>query len=118
MVSKNSIGIITYGCSANHSESEILAGLLEQEGYHTIQIAGKNTEPEIIIINTCIVKKPTETKILYKIRQLAGQGKKLIVAGCMPEIRQKEILAVAPKACLVSTHQIRNIVKAVESVEN
>jgi MiaB-like tRNA modifying enzyme len=105
--------IETYGCSANKSESELIAGILEKEG---MKIVDSADSADVVIINTCIVKRPTETKIFYRIKQLSQTGKRLIVAGCMPEVRQREILAVAPAASIVSTHQIRKIKEAVISM--
>lgn len=113
MCSNSKIYILTYGCSANQSESEIMQGILEKEGFEFVE---NEAGAGIIIINTCIVKRPTETKILYKIKQLDKAGKKLIIAGCMPEVRYKELLKAAPNANFVSTHQIKNIAVAVSSL--
>ena len=107
------IYIETYGCSANRSESEIIAGILEKQG---MEIVDSSDSADIAIINTCVVKQPTETKIFYRIRKLNEEGKKIIVAGCMPEVRQKEIMRLFPDACLVSTHQIKNIPEAIQAL--
>jgi len=107
------IFIETYGCSANVSESEIMAGILEKQGN---QITDSIESSDIVIINTCIVKRPTEIRMIYRIRQLAASGKKLIVAGCMPEASMKDILKIAPDACIVSTHQLDHMADAVRAI--
>ena len=56
----NYIYIETYGCSANQNNSEIIKGLLKQSGY---EITNNEKIADILIINTCIVKGKTETKI-------------------------------------------------------
>ncbi|MBN2518691.1 MAG: tRNA (N(6)-L-threonylcarbamoyladenosine(37)-C(2))-methylthiotransferase [Candidatus Altiarchaeota archaeon] len=76
------IGILTYGCAVNQSDSEVMAGLLKEAGF---TIAWGSEEPELILVNTCIVKGPTENKIIRKLQDLEKAGKKVIVAGCMPE---------------------------------
>jgi len=107
------IFIETYGCSANMSESEMMAGILEKQGN---EITDSIESSDIVIINTCIVKRPTEIRMIYRIKQLATSRKKLIVAGCMPEARMKDILKIAPDACMVSTHQISKIAEAVKAL--
>ncbi len=39
---------------------------------------------EILILNTCSVKTPTERKIIKKLKELEISGKKVIVSGCLP----------------------------------
>lgn len=70
--------IETYGCSMNKADSEAIAGLLAENGFEICD------DGAVLIINTCTVKKPTETKILRRLRGLDGSGKKVIVTGCLP----------------------------------
>ncbi len=104
--------IETYGCSANQSASEKLAGLLSRSGCLLTDVANS----DIIIINTCIVKKATEQKILYRINSLKKDypDKKIIVAGCMPEV--PEIIKNCKYDALVGTHNINKIATAVKNV--
>lgn len=75
----------TYGCSANQNNSEIMRGLLVQSGLDMVS----NPElADIIIINTCIVKGPTENTAKQRIRELEKLNKPIIIAGCMPEVRK------------------------------
>lgn len=74
------IGILSYGCSVNKSDSEAIATLLSDAGYAVVL---ESEEPDIIIVNSCIVKGPTENKILRKLEDLKAVGKKVIIAGCM-----------------------------------
>jgi threonylcarbamoyladenosine tRNA methylthiotransferase CDKAL1 len=79
------IYIETYGCSANQNNSEIIRGLIRQAGLDLVE----NPElADILILNTCIVKGPTENKMKGRIIELSKLGKPLIIAGCMPEIRK------------------------------
>ncbi|MBS3079733.1 hypothetical protein J4218_06440, partial [Candidatus Pacearchaeota archaeon] len=60
--------IETYGCAANINNSEIMKGLLKQSGY---EITNNPNIAEIIIINSCIVKGKTESKIKRRIQDLS-----------------------------------------------
>ncbi|MFH1500409.1 MAG: tRNA (N(6)-L-threonylcarbamoyladenosine(37)-C(2))-methylthiotransferase [archaeon] len=79
------IYIETYGCSANQNNTEILLGQLKSAG---LEITSNEKIADLLIINTCIVKGPTENKIKRRISDLQKLGKPLIVAGCMPSVRK------------------------------
>ncbi|MBN2043274.1 MAG: tRNA (N(6)-L-threonylcarbamoyladenosine(37)-C(2))-methylthiotransferase [Candidatus Aenigmarchaeota archaeon] len=102
------IYIETYGCSANQADSEMMAGLLEESGHRITN----EKDSDIIILNTCFVKTPTEMKIIDRIKKL--KGKKLIIAGCMPETMGKKLKKIAPESSLVGTHNLKRITEAVE----
>jgi MiaB-like tRNA modifying enzyme len=105
------IYIETFGCSANQNNGEIMAGMLERVGHIIVQ---NEKNSDINILNSCIVKGPTLQKMLSRIKELSN--KKLIVAGCMPDVFSKQILKIAPKAALLGSHHINEIVKVVKSL--
>ncbi len=74
--------IKNFGCSANTADGEVLAGCLKQAGY---KITDSETEADLIIYNSCAVKGPTENRIINEIKH-APNGKKVVVAGCLPKI--------------------------------
>jgi MiaB-like tRNA modifying enzyme len=106
--------IETYGCASSQNDAEIMAGLLAAAGH---AIVNKIEESDAVIINTCIVKSPTENKIKFRIRQLQEKypKKKLVIAGCMPEAEYDIVKKIAPKANIISTNKIRDIAMAVEN---
>ena len=63
---KNTIDIITMGCSKNLVDSENLMSLFEANGYHCTHDS-ENPEGEIAVINTCgfIEDAKEESKIRY-----------------------------------------------------
>ncbi|MFZ3077163.1 MAG: tRNA (N(6)-L-threonylcarbamoyladenosine(37)-C(2))-methylthiotransferase [Candidatus Aenigmatarchaeota archaeon] len=79
------IFIETYGCSANLGRSEKFAGLIADSGFALVE---SEKEADAIILNTCVVKKQTEQKILDMIKSIRKNSpeKKIILAGCLPEI--------------------------------
>jgi len=110
------IYIETYGCSSNQADSEMMAGLLAGSGHVLVK---NMKQADVVVINTCFVKSPTENKIIDRIKQTARvfPGKGLVIAGCMPEVMKKRIYSVAPRACLVGTHKITKICDAVEAAK-
>jgi MiaB-like tRNA modifying enzyme len=84
--------IETYGCSRNQADSEAIAGALAEEH----EQVSTPDDADIVVVNTCIVKTPTENKILKALKKYSN--KKLIVAGCMPEAERDKIKEVAPNA--------------------
>ena len=77
--------ILTYGCQMNVYDSEVLAGYLENMGYaHT----EKEEEADVLIINTCAVRKKAEEKVFSKLGRLRSlkekkQGMIMVLWGCM-----------------------------------
>ncbi len=69
--------IITLGCTLNRAESEKMKNILIEKGL-------KYSEPEdadIIIINTCTVKTPSEYHAIKLVKTYSN--KKLILTGCL-----------------------------------
>ena len=99
----------TYGCSANQSDSEIMAGLLSRAGFSVVTDESAAKESDLLILNTCTVKAPTEQHALFRIAELSKFRKPLIVAGCLAQTQPDRIHSLAPKASIVGTHAITNI---------
>ncbi len=106
--------IETYGCAANHAQSEGMAGLLLREGF---ELCGSADESDAVVINTCVVKEPTEHKIIDRMKRLRKQfpKKALVIAGCMPEIMEERLAEAFPGASIVGTHSSGRIAEALRS---
>ena len=57
----NKLFIKTYGCQANKSDSEVMAGILKKDGF---KIVKTEKEANLIIVNSCSVKSVTQEKII------------------------------------------------------
>ncbi len=99
-----------YGCSANLNDAEIMRGILEEKKYI---ITEKEEEADIIIVNTCAVKGPTETKIIKSIKK--KEDKKIITTGCMAEAQTKLLLKTKKDISIVSPDNIDRIEEAVKN---
>jgi tRNA-2-methylthio-N6-dimethylallyladenosine synthase len=85
--------IETYGCQMNVADSEVVASVMQMDGY---RITGNIEEADAIFVNTCSVRENAEQKIYARLeyfRSLKKKRKHLIVGvlGCMAE-RVKEAL--------------------------
>ena len=113
MLNNKTVYIETYGCSANQNNSEILAGILSQHGF----IVTNNSEiAEIIIINTCVVKGKTESKIKRRIQDLKSSGsrKLTIITGCMPETDFKKLKKIDSRSIFLGTHRFKEIINLIK----
>ncbi|MDP2750473.1 MAG: tRNA (N(6)-L-threonylcarbamoyladenosine(37)-C(2))-methylthiotransferase [Nanoarchaeota archaeon] len=106
------IYIENYGCSANYNNGEIIAGLLKKAGHQLIK---EDKTAKIIILNTCTVKQPTENKIIKRIKQIP-KSKKLIIAGCMPEVQAEELKKLRKDLHLLGIGNIGKINELVEKI--
>jgi len=70
----------TYGCQSNIADSEQIVGILKKSGY---KIINSIKEADIVVINTCSIKLPTQNKIIDFIKKIP-KNKILIVGGCLP----------------------------------
>ena len=84
-----------YGCSANQNNGEIMKGLLERQGFI---ITSNPKIADISILNTCIVKGPTEQRMILRIKELAKKVPRLIVTGCMADVEAGKIKLMAKKS--------------------
>ena len=78
---------ITFGCQANEFDTEVLAGMLESAGYSA---AAALEEADLIVINTCAVRRKPEEKVaglLGRLKALKEKKKDLFIAvgGCMSQ---------------------------------
>ncbi|MEM5882132.1 MAG: 2-methylthioadenine synthetase, partial [Candidatus Aenigmatarchaeota archaeon] len=96
----------TYGCAANKNDSEIMIALLRENNF---EIVNNPMDSDINIINTCVVKQATASRMIQRIRFLSSLKKPLIVAGCMAKTEPKRIEKINPKASLVAPDSIDKI---------
>lgn len=93
---KQSINILTLGCSKNTVDSEHLAGMLPAEKYSIGHDA--NGAADVVIINTCgfigdAKEESVNTILEYAEARKQGAISQLIVMGCLTQRYQKELEA-------------------------
>lgn len=114
--------IETYGCQMNVADSEVVASIMEMDGY---QVTDRWEEADAVLINTCSIRDNAEQKVAQRLHFFNAMRKKkngLIVGvlGCMAERVKDELieefnvdLVVGPDAYL----DLPNMVGAVERGE-
>ncbi len=99
--SVGTVFIETYGCQMNVSDSELMLGRLEAEGYREVQ------DPEsadVILLNTCAVRDHAEQRVLGRLGELKGVMKPdavVGVTGCMAQRMGTALLERARHVSLV-----------------
>ncbi|MEM3550727.1 MAG: tRNA (N(6)-L-threonylcarbamoyladenosine(37)-C(2))-methylthiotransferase [Candidatus Bathyarchaeia archaeon] len=102
----------SFGCSTNLADGEVLSGCLAEAGY---ELANDASCADVIVYNTCAVKGPTENR-MFEILKRVPNGKKLIVAGCLPLINFERLCREVRFDGVVGPAAGEKIVFAVEKV--
>ncbi|MCH1611789.1 MAG: tRNA (N6-isopentenyl adenosine(37)-C2)-methylthiotransferase MiaB [Flavobacteriales bacterium] len=110
----------SYGCQMNFSDSEIVASILDKNGYSTTR---NLEESDLILLNTCSIREKAEFTVrnrLKSFKKLKKQNPKLIVGvlGCMAE-RMKESLLEEEKLVdlVVGPDAYRDLPSLLQEVE-
>lgn len=109
------IALVSHGCAKNLVDSELILGILAQNGY---EITLNEDETDIVIVNTCSFICDAERESIRSILELADKGKRIIVTGCLaqkhPEDLKKEIPEVA---AVVGTTDFTKIVEVLKEID-
>jgi len=106
--------IRTYGCTLNQADSDIMQNILTSNGIYK----SDQEKADVVIVNTCTVKTPTERKILEFLAHMEAAKKKMIVMGCMASANQDLIERFAPSASIVTASNMHMICSAVNETAN
>ena len=116
--------IRTYGCQMNEYDSEIMAGLLRNSGYH---LTDNSEEAKVIILNTCYVREKVKHKIYSKLgelRKLKEEKPDLILglSGCLVQKEPEEVLQRAPYLDFIlgtsNFYQLPEVLKEISGNDN
>ncbi len=100
----------SFGCTQNVGEGEnIRQILLSSRGREVDDIYSA----DVIIINSCAVKTPTEDKIIQQIYDCSMTDADIIVTGCLPKINPDRIKKACPDAILTPPNIGKSILKYV-----
>jgi tRNA-2-methylthio-N6-dimethylallyladenosine synthase len=86
--------IESYGCQMNFSDSEIVASILQKEGFDT---TSNVDEADVVFLNTCSIREKAEQTVRNRLTQINGIKKKkpemmVGVLGCMAERLKTKLL--------------------------
>ena len=92
---RRNLYIETYGCQMNVADSEVVAAVMEMDGYTLCQDAA---DADAVLLNTCSIRDNAEQKIIHRLDQLRGERRRrggrllLGVIGCMAERVQQTLI--------------------------
>lgn len=86
--------IETYGCQMNFSDSEIVASLMQDDGFELCHDSG---QADVVFINTCSIREHAEQRVRRRLREFGAMkdnrpGMKIGVLGCMAERLKQQLL--------------------------
>lgn len=115
--------IETYGCQMNVADTEVVASIMEMDGY---SITENEQDADAVFINTCAIRENAEQRVIQRLEYFNSvkrkkNGKLIIgVLGCMAE-RVKEVLIEQHHADLVigpdSYMDLPNLISSAEQGE-
>lgn len=87
--------IETYGCQMNAADSEVVASIMQMDGY---TLCDSIEDADAVFVNTCSIRDNAEQKIISRLQffnALRKKKKNLIVGvlGCMAERVKEELIA-------------------------
>jgi tRNA-2-methylthio-N6-dimethylallyladenosine synthase len=110
----------SYGCAMNFSDSEIIASILDKEGFDTTQ---DFKVADLIFLNTCAIRDNAEQRVrnrLNDFKQLKRKNPSLIIGvlGCMAERLKSKLLEEEKLVDLVvGPDSYRDLPNLIETVE-
>jgi tRNA-2-methylthio-N6-dimethylallyladenosine synthase len=96
-----SVYIETYGCQMNVSDSELMYGKLQAEGYTTTD---SPVGADVVLVNTCAIRENAEQRVIGRLGELRRDlkaGAVLGVTGCMAQRLGPRLLETDTRVQLV-----------------
>ncbi len=110
------IALINHGCAKNLVDSELMLGLLDENGY---KITLDENEADVVIINTCSFIHDAEKESVDSILEMADAGKKIIVTGCLPQKHKSDLKNAIPEiTAMIGATNPADIIKVLKDFEN
>ncbi len=116
--------IESYGCQMNFSDSEVVASILQKEGFNTTQ---NLEEADLVLVNTCSIRDKAEQTVRKRLEKYNAVKKinpkmKVGVLGCMAERLKSKFLEEEKIVDLVvgpdAYKDLPNLIKEVEAGRN
>ena len=111
-MSRKRVYLENYGCPANRFDLEVMAASLQKSGHSIVEDL---KSADVLVINTCAVKKPTQDKIIHRLCFLRNLGKLIVVTGCLTKVDSEAIEKAVPDyLALLDPSSANRIAYAVE----
>jgi ribosomal protein S12 methylthiotransferase len=114
-ISRPTVAFAHLGCEKNRVDTEHMLGLLAEAGYG---ISADENDAAVVVVNTCSFIEDARTESVRTLVELAEAGKEIIIAGCLAQHFQEELLESLPEArAIVGTGDYQHIVEVLRRVE-
>lgn len=115
MGKKPTIAISHLGCEKNRIDTEHMLGLLVKAGY---EVDSNEELADYVIVNTCSFIQAAREESVRTLVELAEANKKIVIAGCMAQHFQEQLLEELPEAvAVVGTGDYQKIVNVIERTQ-
>ena len=110
------IALVSHGCAKNLVDSELILGLLAQNGY---EITLNEDETDTVIVNTCSFICDAERESIRSILELVDKGKNVIVTGCLSQKHPQDLKKEIPEIkAVIGTTDFTKIVDVLKKIDN
>ena len=110
------IALVSHGCAKNLVDSELMLGLLAQNGY---KITLNEDETDTVIVNTCSFICDAERESIRSILELVDKGKNVIVTGCLSQKHPLDLKKEIPEIkAVVGTTDFTKIIDVLKKIDN
>ena len=117
MKTKETIGILQFGCAKNLVDMELMLGLLVKNGY-SYSLNPDDENIKTVIVNTCSFIADAEKESISAIFDMINKGKRIIITGCLPQKHPEELPKLLPEVTnYIGTCTYDKIVEAIENKE-
>ncbi len=113
------IGVISLGCAKNMVDTEVMLGILANEGYEFVQ---QLDQADIALINTCAFTNDAKEESINTILEAEqqkrfGSLKGIIVVGCLPQRFKEQLRKLVPRVdAYLGTAAYKDISDAIKKV--
>lgn len=98
----------------NQGDTELMLGYLKEAGF---EITQDIEESDLVLVNTCAVKRTTLNRVIYRLRELKGGGDlKILVAGCLPLIDLEKIEEIGEFEGIISCLSVDSVTDVAERI--
>lgn len=93
--------LLSFGCSHNMSDGEIMSGLLSEAGF---ELTENQEEADCLVVNSCTVKNPSQDHAMNLVNGAFAAGRAVVITGCVPSADRT--MKWLEKASMVGTKQL------------
>ena len=108
------VAFVHLGCEKNLVDTEHMMGLLDQGGY---SVTSNPENASLVVVNTCSFIQQAREESVRVLVSLAEHGKEIIIAGCLAQQFQEDLLHSIPEAkAIIGTGDYQHILEVLQRI--